>query len=40
MNSFLNLFERQKRNFATGVTRSYAWRIDQLDHMARLVGEN
>jgi aldehyde dehydrogenase (NAD+) len=40
MNPFLNLFERQKRNFATGVTRSYAWRIEQLDRMARLVGEN
>jgi aldehyde dehydrogenase (NAD+) len=40
MNSFLILFERQKRNFATGVTRSYVWRIEQLDRMARLVGEN
>ena len=40
MNPFLNLFERQKRNFATGVTRSYAWRIEQLDRMASLVGEN
>ncbi len=40
MNPFLNLFERQKRNFATGVTRRYAWRIEQLDRMARLVGEN
>src|ERR1700740_2826699 len=40
MNPFLNLFERKKRNFADGVTRSYAWRIEQLDRMARLVGEN
>jgi aldehyde dehydrogenase (NAD+) len=40
MNPFLTLFERQKRNFAAGVTRSYAWRIEQLDRMARLVGEN
>ena len=40
MNSFQDLFERQKRHFATGVTRSYAWRIEQLDRMARLVGEN
>src|SRR6266403_3132189 len=40
MNSFQDLFERQKRHFATGVTRSYTWRIEQLDRMARLVGEN
>jgi aldehyde dehydrogenase (NAD+) len=40
MNPFLNLFDGQKRNFATGVTRSYAWRIEQLDRMASLVGEN
>ncbi len=40
MNPFLNLFESQKRTFATGMTRSYAWRIEQLDCMARLVGEN
>jgi aldehyde dehydrogenase (NAD+) len=40
MNPFLSLFERQKRSFATGVTRSYAWRIEQLDRMARLVREN
>jgi aldehyde dehydrogenase (NAD+) len=40
MNSFQDLFERQKRHFATGVTRSHAWRIEQLDRMTRLVGEN
>jgi aldehyde dehydrogenase (NAD+) len=40
MNSFQDVFDRQKRYFATGVTRSYAWRIEQLDRMARLVGEN
>ena len=40
MNSFQDLFDRQKRHFATGVTRSYAWRIEQLDRMARLVAEN
>lgn len=38
MNSFQDLLERQKRHFATGATRSYAWRIEQLDRMARLVG--
>jgi aldehyde dehydrogenase (NAD+) len=40
MNSFQELFDRQKRHFATVVTRSYAWRIEQLDRMARLVAEN
>ena len=40
MNLFQELFDRQKRHFATGVTRSYTWRTEQLDRMARLVGEN
>jgi aldehyde dehydrogenase (NAD+) len=40
MNPFQDLFERQKHRFATGVTRSYTWRIEQLDRMARLVGDN
>jgi len=40
MHSFQELFERQKRHFASGATRGYAWRIEQLDRMARLVGEN
>jgi aldehyde dehydrogenase (NAD+) len=40
MNTFQDLFDRQKRHFATGATRTYAWRIEQLDRMARLVAEN
>src|ERR1700751_731246 len=40
MNTFKDLFDRQKGHFATGVTRKYGWRIEQLDRMARLVGEN
>jgi aldehyde dehydrogenase (NAD+) len=40
MNIFKNLFGQQKRHFSTGVTRSYEWRIEQLDRMARLLGEN
>ena len=40
MNSFQDLFDRQKRHFTTGVTRTYGWRIEQLDRIARLVGEN
>ena len=40
MNKFQDLFDRQKRYFATGVTRSYAWRIEQLDQMGRMLTEN
>jgi aldehyde dehydrogenase (NAD+) len=40
MNSFQDLLDRQKRHFATRVTRSYAWRIEQLNRMAQLVAEN
>ena len=40
MNPFQELFDRQKRYFATGVTRSREWRIDQLDRMGRLIAEN
>ena len=39
-NLFQGLFHQQKRLFATGVTRSYAWRIEQLDRMGRLLLEN
>src|SRR5215510_3372886 len=40
MNPFQDMFDRQRRLFATGVTRSYAWRIEQLDRMGRLLKEN
>ena len=40
VNSFQDLFDRQRHLFATGVTRSYAWRIEQLDRMGRLLQEN
>src|SRR5271163_4142900 len=40
MNTFQELFDRQKRHLATGVTRSQGWRIEQLDRMSRLVAEN
>ena len=40
MNKFQDLFDRQQRYFATGVTRSYAWRIEQLDRMGRMLTEN
>src|SRR5215813_7606860 len=34
------LFDRQKRTFASGVTRTYDWRVDQLDRMAKMITEN
>jgi aldehyde dehydrogenase (NAD+) len=40
MNPFQGMFDRQKRHFATGVTRSRKWRVEQLDCMGRLVAEN
>jgi hypothetical protein len=34
MNSFQTIFDAQKTYFASGVTRTYDWRIEQLDRMA------
>lgn len=40
MNQFQEIFDLQKKYFATNVTKSYAWRIDQLDRLARMLKEN
>ena len=32
--NFQTVFEQQKRHFVSGVTRSYEWRVEQLDRMA------
>jgi aldehyde dehydrogenase (NAD+) len=40
MNKFQKIFDAQKALFATGVTRIYEWRVDQLDRMARMIREN
>ena len=40
MNKFQDIFDAQKALFATGVTRTYEWRVDQLDRMARMIREN
>jgi aldehyde dehydrogenase (NAD+) len=40
MNSFQQLFDEQKALFASNVTRSRAWRVDQLDRMGRMIKEN
>jgi aldehyde dehydrogenase (NAD+) len=34
------LFEKQKTYFTTDVTKSYEWRIDQLDRLTRMLREN
>jgi aldehyde dehydrogenase (NAD+) len=40
MNKFQEIFDAQKSLFTTGVTRTYEWRVDQLDRMARMIREN
>jgi aldehyde dehydrogenase (NAD+) len=40
MNKFQDLFDAQEALFATGITRSYEWRVEQLDRMSRMVKEN
>ena len=40
MQSFREILERQKKYFNSNVTKSYEWRIDQLDRMERLLKEN
>jgi aldehyde dehydrogenase (NAD+) len=40
MNRFQKIFDAQKSLFATGITRTYEWRVDQLDRMARMIKEN
>jgi hypothetical protein len=37
MNPFQNLFDMQKAYFASNITRTYKWRIEQLDRMDRLI---
>src|SRR3984885_8100887 len=40
MNRFQKIFDAQKALFASGVTRTYEWRGEQLDRMARMIREN
>ena len=40
MNKFQDIFDAQKALFASGITRTYEWRVDQLDRMARMIREN
>jgi aldehyde dehydrogenase (NAD+) len=40
MNKFQKLFDGQKAYFASNVTRSHAWRVEQLERMGRMIKEN
>jgi aldehyde dehydrogenase (NAD+) len=40
MNPFQKTFDAQKNYFASGVTRAYEWRVEQLDRMGRMIKEN
>jgi hypothetical protein len=35
-----DMFNRQKAYFATNITKSFEWRLDQLDRLARLLSEH
>ena len=39
-NRYSELFNRQKAYFNTNITKSYEWRIDQLDRLSRMLSEN
>ena len=39
-NIYEDIFNRQKAYFATNVTKSYEWRLDQLDRLARMLSEH
>src|SRR5262245_63445534 len=39
-NRFSDLFARQKAYFNTNITKSYEWRLDQLNRLSRMLSEN
>src|SRR5262252_5119887 len=39
-NIYADIFKRQKAYFASNATRSYEWRVGQLDRLARLLSEH
>jgi aldehyde dehydrogenase (NAD+) len=40
MNMFQSYFDAQRDHFLTNVTRSYEWRVEQLDRLTRMLREN
>src|SRR5271155_3136786 len=39
-NQFQDVLDAQKKLFGTGVTRSFDWRVDQLNRMGKMISEN
>jgi aldehyde dehydrogenase (NAD+) len=39
-NIYEDIFNRQKTYFATNITKSFEWRVDQLDRLARMLSEH
>lgn len=39
-NRFQSLFDAQREHFLTDATKSYEWRVDQLDRMQRMLVDN
>src|SRR3982750_4304592 len=40
MGQFTTTFQTQKKYFSTDITKSYEWRIEQLNRLSRLLKEN
>jgi aldehyde dehydrogenase (NAD+) len=40
MDSYSQILDRSRRHFASAVTRTYEWRVDQLERLARMIAEN
>jgi aldehyde dehydrogenase (NAD+) len=40
MNIYQGIVDGQRRTFRSGISRTYEWRMEQLDRMARLLSEN
>ena len=40
MNAFQEIFNKQKAHFNTDITKTYAWRIDQLNRLEKMLRDN
>jgi aldehyde dehydrogenase (NAD+) len=40
MNTYQSIFDTQKESFYTDITKTYAWRIDQLNRLEKMLTEN
>src|SRR5215813_12057630 len=39
-NTYEDIFDRQKAYFASNITKSFEWRLDQLDRLAQMLSEH